>query len=83
MISRASDKNNKETVLNSLYYLRMQDRRGWISEAHAKTFNWALEGKTRGPTPLVRLEEVPQARRWHILAERQGRLRKIYPHEVH
>jgi hypothetical protein len=50
MISRTSDKKNKESVLSSLYYPRMQDRREWISETHAKTFNWALEGKTKGPT---------------------------------
>jgi hypothetical protein len=51
MISRTSDKKNKESVLNRLYYPRMQDRREWISEAHAKTSNWALEGKTEGPIP--------------------------------
>lgn len=57
MISRTSDKKNKETVLNSLYYPRMQDRREWISEAHAKTFNWALEGKTEGHTPWSDLKK--------------------------
>jgi hypothetical protein len=38
----------------------------------------------RNPTShsLFRLEEAVQARRRHILAERQGRLGKIYPHEV-
>ena len=57
MISRTSDKKNKESVLNRLYYPRMQDRREWISEAHAKTSNWALEGKTEGPIPWSNLKK--------------------------
>lgn len=57
MNSRTSEMKNKEAVLNSLYYPRMQDRREWISEAHVKTFNWVLEGKTRGPTPWSDLKK--------------------------
>lgn len=57
MISRTSDKKSGEIVLNSLYYPRMQDRREWISEAHAKTFSWALEGKTRDLTPWYDLKK--------------------------
>ena len=51
MISRTSDKKNKETILNSLYYPCMQDWRECISEAHTKTFNWALEAKPEVPLP--------------------------------
>ena len=51
MISRTSNKENKQLVLTSLYYPRMQDRREFISNAHAKTFNWVLECKTQGSTP--------------------------------
>ena len=57
MNSRTSDKKNQESFLNSLYYPRMQDRREEISEAHAKTFNWALEGETRGSTPWFDLKK--------------------------
>ena len=57
MNSRTSEMKIKEAVLNSLYYPRMQDRREWISEAHVKTFNWVLEGKTLGPTPWSDLKK--------------------------
>lgn len=34
MVSRVSDKKNKDAILSSLYYPRMQDRREYISQAH-------------------------------------------------
>jgi hypothetical protein len=46
MMSRGAEKNNKDLILQSLYYPRMHDRREWISAAHAKTFNWALTGSS-------------------------------------
>ena len=51
MVSRTSDKQETEALLNSLYYPHMKDRWERISEAHAKTFDWALQGTDRGPRP--------------------------------
>jgi hypothetical protein len=57
MVSWVSDKKNKDAILSSLYYPRMQDRREYISEAHRKTFTWALEDKTSNLTPWDDLKE--------------------------
>jgi hypothetical protein len=52
MISRTSDKKSKATILSGLYYPRTQDRRSWISEAYAKTLNWAWKAKPDVPLPV-------------------------------
>lgn len=39
MVPAASDNKRQETILRSLYYPRMQERREWIPAAHAKTYN--------------------------------------------
>ncbi|OJJ05862.1 hypothetical protein ASPVEDRAFT_45324 [Aspergillus versicolor CBS 583.65] len=55
--SFASEKQSRENVLESLYYPRMGDRREWISSAHRKTFNWALEHRKDDTRPWDDLKE--------------------------
>lgn len=57
MNTRTTNMKNKATVLDSLYFPRMQGRREWISEAHVKTFSWVLEDKTQDFTPWSDLKQ--------------------------
>lgn len=50
MNARSANYKKQEALLSSLYYPRMHDRREYISQAHSKTFNWALEGNSDTPT---------------------------------
>lgn len=47
MVMERSETSNKQAVLDSLSFPRMQDRREYIGEAHRKTFQWIFKD---GPT---------------------------------
>ena len=47
--------SNKQAVLDSLYFSRMQDRREYIAEAHNKTFQWVLQAEVATERPWANL----------------------------